>query len=477
MTDLDRAYKALKEKATEYTLAFQYADGNQPLKYSTNRLQEAFRDLTTAFSQNWVSVVLNSALDRMKFKGWSVDDTSQNDQFAEIYDSQQIGIEGYDAHKAALVTSEAFIIAWMEDDGIEVYYNDPRMCHVFYDADNPKQKEYAAKWYKDSENKYHMTLYYEDRLEYYETAPVKQVPSSAGSFKASDPETAPNPYGVIPVFHFSMSRHSDVSELTNIVTLQDAVNKLFADMMVSAEFGAFKQRYIISNADIKTLRNAPNEIWQLPTGDGVGQGTQVGEFGGTPLDNYLNAIDKLANSIAIISRTPKHYFYASGSSISGEALIAMEAPLIAKVEHYEEIFGVTWKELGSFLMLLQGEIVAAEDIELVWSPAQSVQPQMEANTLKTLKETGVPLDIALRWAGKTEKEIKEITDLLKKEKADAATQASLMIEKIRAQNAQSNQADPDQNTNALKEADNPNAPPKGVTPPQLQATQLPPKNP
>ncbi len=472
MTDLERSYTALMAKVTEYTLAFQYADGNQPLKYSTERLKEAFRDLTTAFSQNWVSVVLNSVLDRMKFLGWSTGEKSIDDRFAEIFEDEQIAIEGYDTHKSTLITGEAFIIAWKENEEIEVYYNDPRMCHVFYEADNPKVKEFACKWYKDGKNVYHMTLYYEDRLEYYETDPSEQTPNSANSFKPSEIPTADNPYGKIPVFHYMINRHTKVSELTNIVALQDAVNKLFSDMMVSAEFGAFKQRYIISSADIKTLRNAPNEIWQLPTGDGVGQGTEVGEFEGTPLDNYLNAIDKIANSIAIISRTPKHYFYASGSNISGEALIAMEAPLIAKVDQYEEIFTTTWKELGSFLMLLDGQDVEQQDIEEIWAPPQSVQPKTEAETLKILKDTGVPLEVSLRWAGKTEKEIQEITAALDKAKKEAATQASIMLEKLRANQAQTNGENPQPGDNQLTEA---NQPPKGFTPPQLQATQLPAK--
>ena len=48
-----------------------------------------------------------------------------------------------------------------------------------------------------------------------------------------------------------------------------------------------------------------------------------------------------------------------------------------------------------------------------------MQPKTEAETLKINKETGIPMDIALRWAGKTEKEIAEIAALLKKEKAEA----------------------------------------------------------
>ena len=264
-----------------------------------------------------------------------------------------------------MVTSEAFIIAWKDDTEIEVYYNDPRMCHIFYDTDNPKKKEYAAKWYKDADNVYHMTLYYPDRLEYYETGVTRQMPNSSNAFKPSDPDTADNPYGVIPVFHYVLSRRTRTSELTNIVTLQDAVNKLFADMMVSAEFGAFKQRWVISQADTKSLKNAPNEIWQLPPGDGVGQQTSVGEFTGGGLEPYLNAIDKIANSIAIISRTPKHYFYNTGADVSGEALLAMESPLIAKVEQYQEVFGVAWKELGSFILQMNGSQVSPDDIEAV----------------------------------------------------------------------------------------------------------------
>ena len=454
MDDLKRAFDALKAKSLDYTAAFSYADGQQPLKYSTQRLHDAFRDLTTAFSQNWVSVVLNSVLDRMKFIGWSVKDKTQNDELAQIYSSQQIAIEGYDAHKGALVTSEAFIIAWKEDAGIEVYYNDPRMCHIFYDSNNPKKKEFAAKWFKDADNVYHMTLYYEDRLEYYETNVVRQMPASSNAFHPSEPDKADNPYGVIPVFHYVLSRRTRVSELTNIVTLQDAVNKLFADMMVSAEFGAFKQRWVIGNFDGKTLKNAPNEIWALPPGDGVGQQTSVGEFTGGGLDPYLSAIDKIANSIAIISRTPKHYFYASGANISGEALLAMESPLIAKVEQYQEVFGVAWKELGSFILQMNGSQLSPDDIEIVWQPPQSVQPKTEAETIDINVKSGIPMDVVLRWAGKTEKEIAEIGALLKKKKAEDAVQSQLMLEKIRAQNAQVNNPNPVQNSNALQEADN-----------------------
>lgn len=445
MSDLERAFDALKLKATQYGIAFSYAEGNQPLQYSTQRLHDAFRDLNATFSQNWVSVVIDSVLDRLSFQGWSVKEDVTNEMFATIFEEYQISSESHSVHRSALITHEAFIIAWKEDEAIQCYYNDPRLCHVFYNAENPRLVDYAAKWYK-ADNRYYITLYYPDRLEYYETAEVKSTPAKATAFKPSEVPTADNPYGVIPVFHFMLDKHSNNSELTNIVTLQDAVNKLFADMMVAAEFGAYKQRYVISNLDASNLKNKPNEIWLLPAGDGVGQGTSVGEFQETPLSNYLDAIDKIASSIAIISRTPKHYFYQSGSDISGEALMAMEAPLVAKVERYQESFEVTWKALGSFLAKLQGVAVPAKDIDIIWNPPQSVQPKTEADVMKVLKEVGIPLDIVLKWAGKTETEIKEISGVLNKEKEESRTQAQLMLERLRLQNAQSNEVVPQNQT-------------------------------
>ena len=109
-----------------------------------------------------------------------------------------------------------------------------------------------------------LTLYYKDRLEYYITQKTYKgtdMPTGAAAFRPAETPKAPNPYGEIPVFHFRPNRHAKGELSKSITTLQDAVNKLLADMMVAAEFGAFKQRWIISNADTKALKNAPNEVW------------------------------------------------------------------------------------------------------------------------------------------------------------------------------------------------------------------------
>ncbi len=213
------------------------------------------------------------------------------------------------------------------------------------------------------------------------------------------------------------------SELKNVVELQDAVNKLLADMMVAAEYGAFRQRWIISQADTSALRNGPNRVWEIPAGDGTSEATQVGDFQETALDGYLTAMDKLASSLAIITRTPKHYFFAQGGDPSGEALIAMEAPLIHKAQRLLERWGVAWRSVAAFMLQLQGITVAPEEITPVWDPVATVQPQSEALARKAAVEAGVPLAVQLKREGWSEAELAEVEKA--KQAEDQASQRSL----------------------------------------------------
>lgn len=399
-TDLELAYHALNGKLTDYNTAYAYAEGQQPLAYSTERLREAFGNLTARFQQNWCAVVVDAAQDRLNLQGWDAKNAGNNAALDTLWNKERIFLDADQLHRDTLITGEAFVIAWKEGDTLDVYRNDPRMCAMFYDPARPKVKRFAAKWWGDN-GAWYITLYYPDRLEYYE-AKTKDQPSNPNAFASTG--TAPNPFNAIPVFHFR-----GPGELGQITTLQDAVNKLFADMMIAAEYGAFKQRWIISNSDTAALKNAPNEIWSIPSGDGQGQQTSVGQFDATPLDNYLTAIDKISNSIAIISRTPKHYFFNAGASLSGEALLAMEAPLTKKVKRYQEIFGVTWQELGAFLLQLSGSGTAdPTEITPVWKPAESIQPLTEAQVVQMETSAGIPLVTSLKRRGWSESDIQQM---------------------------------------------------------------------
>lgn len=411
LTDLQLAFLALTNKKWLYDKYFAYYEGHQPLVYSADRLREIFKDFNARFTQNWCAVVVDSCLERIQLRGFTVaNNKGMETALGTLIEENELTLEADDVHLAALVTGESFVIVWPDEETRQpqAFYNDPRNCHAFYYADNPRKMRFAAKWWLGDNGYMYLNLYYEDKIEYYVTRSILQgdgVIQGADSFIPTEEGSAENPYGIVPVFHFRRERRAIHSELKNVVEPQDAINKLLADMMIAAEFGAFPQRWAITDNNISNLKNAPNEIWKLlPSEDGA-QNTQLGEFSTANLQGYLDAIANYATSIGIITRTPKHYFFTQGGDPSGESLIAMEGPLNKKCQKYIDRFAVTWRAVANFLLLVKGSQVDALTVAATFDRPETVQPMTESTIRAQDVKSGIPLVTTLRDAGWTEAEI------------------------------------------------------------------------
>ena len=406
-TDLEKAFEALNAKQKPYNKLFAYYEGDQPLSYmSSSRMSKIFDGLDGYFSQNWCSVVIDAVRDRINLRKIEVKGSAAA-TWKEIWESSQLELESDEVHEAELIAGEAFIICWKNNEGkMEAYFNDPRMCHVFYDPEFPRKKSFAAKWYVDDDGKMRLTLYYAAQLEYYISKGLAKNATKASAFIkldiAGEENPAANPFTEVPVFHFRKSKQIR-SDLKNVVPIQNSVNKLVTDMMVAAEFGAFKQRYVISNAEVQgKLKNSPDEIWDLPAGDGVGQQTQAGQFDATPLSNYLEGIEKQVVAISSITRTPKHYFFQIGSNISGEALIAMESSLNKKAQDRIDRYMPEWINVAIFMLKHSGMDVKREDITARFDRPETIQPRTTAETRQMDVNAGVSLVTVWREEGKSD---------------------------------------------------------------------------
>lgn len=426
-SDVEIAFDCIRAKRRTYNKLWEYYDGEHPLIYSASRLVEIFKNIDASFSENWCAVVVDSVLERIQLERFAVaKDEDAGERLAELWLETELGLDSYDAHLCALVTGESAIIAGRSEDGVEAYYNDSRLFHVEYEAARPRVKKFAAKLWQES-GAWNMTLYYPDRLEYWSTQ-AKEMPSNGKGFRLDD--QAPNPFDpIIGVFHILRERRKIASELQNIINPQAQLNKLLADMMVAGEFAAFPQRYIISQSDSKTpLKNSPNLVWNIPGSDGMGQPTSVGEFTTVQLTNYLAAIDRSANVIAALSRTPKHYFFQSGDAPSGEALLTMESPLVKKCTRYIERFEPTWRQVAAFLLALDGRAgVAPNDIDAVWASPATTLPFTSAQTVEAQTRSGMPLRTALRRQGWSDTELEQMDEDRATEQAATASLADALL--------------------------------------------------
>lgn len=428
MTDIKTAFDTIRAKYDGLKQAFDYYDGNQPIVFASSKLAEIFES-NVKFVENWCAVVVDSMKERIELARVATPENIQS-SMDTIWDSNLLDLESDDLHEAALVTGEAYLLVQRtEERGVELFYNDPRLCHVWYHNDNPRAKKMAAKMWVNDDKRYNLTLYYPDRIEYYVSRSEYESVSDAGNFVLLEDGIQANETGEIPVFHFTLSKRVTKGELADVIPLQNAINKLLTDMMVVGDFGSFPQRYIISNAEIGKLKNAPNEIWAIPSGDGVGQQTSVGQFQPADLGNYLNSINQLAGDIARITRTPKHFFFSQGGDPSGEALIAMEAPLNRKVRDRIERFEPVWKDAIAYALRLDGKSVTAGDITLKWDTIETLQPRTQAEIRNFEVNSGIPLLTLLRQEGWTDEQLKQMLQDQKLARAQLADSLLSQFEK------------------------------------------------
>lgn len=392
MSDLEQAYKALAGKQSRYAAYWNYYHGAQPLVYTTQRLREIFNKLNAYFAENWCAVVIDAVKERVELKRIAVEDDAVQKTMDALWYANELNLEADDIHTAAFVCGEAFMIVWPDEEGWpQAFYNAPQLCHVFYESDNPRRKRFAAKWWDDDDGMKRLTLYYPDRLEYYISKGKSETVQSAASFVPVDEEspTVPNPYGEIPVFHFRTQRDV-ISDLNDTLPIQDAINKLLSDMMVGAEYGAFPQRYIISSAGVRgKVKNAPNEIMDLPAAEAGDQPTSVGQFATVNLAQYFDGINNLVSAISAITRTPHHYFFNSGGVLSGEALIVMESGLNKKTLDRIDRFIPTWRRVAAFMLRLANVSVDSLSIEVEFDEPATVQPRSEAEITQLQRSTAL----------------------------------------------------------------------------------------
>lgn len=410
MSDIELAFDAIKAKGKPYTDLYRYYDGSAPLKYSTERLARAFGKSFVYFAENWASVIINAVLDRLVLKGFDIGSNSINSKMDDLFNRYNINLDAQDVHESLQVTGEAFLIVDMVNGETDIYFNDPRMCEMFYDPDRPKLKAFAAKEWVTSDGTF-INLYYKDRTEKW----FSERAQTGKSFKLL--ESTRNELGIIPVFHFRNSRRITKGELDpSIISTLDAINKLFSDLMVAAEYETFKIKVFISQVDPGDIKIGPDmKLWLPANENATGQDTSVTELGGSSLETFLKPINDLANTLAITTRTPKHYFFNEGQSPSGEALLTMESPLVKKVMKKQEAYDPTWKEFIAYVLLLNGVTVDPNDISTVWEPVESIQPLTEAQIIKTEKEAGIPTITSARRAGWAEDEIAQLEADIAKE--------------------------------------------------------------
>ncbi len=393
---VERLEPKLREQQIMTDRYEKYFDGDQPLPValSTKEYRKEFGAMLAAVRDNWMPLVVEAVAERLNPEGFRLtDDPKADDEAAMMWQRNFLDADSKLAHLTALTTGRCPIMVWAgKDSSAEITVEHPSQVLVAYESGSRRRRAAALKMWQDEwTDQWFYNLYLPDRI--YKFARR----GSAGL--ADRGESIANPLGVVPIVELRnrlrLRDSAARSELMEVISTQDQIDKTLVDMLVAAEFAAFRQRWatgveIPVDADGKPIEEFTSSVQRLwAVGD---EKAKFGDFNPTDLKQYVEVIESRVLSIARRTRTPPHYMLGSaGQFPSGESIKAAETGLVAKVRDRHVTFGETWEEVVRLGFAVEGSDKAgAVAAETIWADPESRTESEHVDAVMKKKTLGVP---------------------------------------------------------------------------------------
>jgi hypothetical protein len=433
--DIETALKNFRGSSERYRKSERYYKGDHDLAFATEKFKNAFGAMFREFALNLCPAVCDAVRDKLKIREFRVEQGGAGlpSDAWRIWQQNRMGRRSGEVHKEAVKNGDAYVIVWPNaSGGATIYPNKAGMCTVVYDEETPGRVLWAAKHWKTPEGLVRLNLFYPDRIEKYisrgkceaglpegkEFVPFSERTTPSAEAAATPPLTkegsfvVPNPYGVVPVFHFANNADigaSGQSELEAATPVQDALNKSVLDMLVAMEFASYRQRWAAGieieygedGKPVPPFKAGVDHLWITENHE-----AKFGDFEAANLEQFLKVKDSFRLDMACVTGTPMYYFMqVSGDFPSGEALKKAESRFIAKVRDRQESFGQVWEDVMAFALTIEGK---EGRLFADWEDPAPLSEKEKLENIAVKKELGISDAQALVEAGYGETDVARI---------------------------------------------------------------------
>lgn len=436
-SDIEWGLAELAARAPTTQLLTAYDDGRHRLGLASEKMRTAFSYLFTAFSLNLCPKVVDAVGDRLHITGFSDPDATDglNPDAAALWDHSLMAQQASRVHRDALVTGDAHLIIWPDDDGTPTIY--PQVAGQIaarYSTSRPGEIVYAVKAWPDDHGHYRTTIYYPDRIERFVTRKKTDgLPERATDLVpiTDDDPIVPNRWETVPVVHFAHNApvgRPGVSRLRDVIPLQDALNKTVIDLMVGTESSALPQRWAAGIEDDPDEHGRPRPLDVTP-GSVLATpepGAKFGEFSAGDLRQMVDVKQSFAADIASVSSTPLHQLLSGhdGGWPSGEALKTSDASLVHRCRDVITAWGPVWAQAMNLALRMAD--ASTGDVRAIFeSPETRESPLDQAQAAIAKQAAGIPRAQTWREMGYSETQIAEMELQYEAEQARSAEAAAL----------------------------------------------------
>jgi len=456
---VERIYTRLNARRPEIDKREEYYRGEQPLSFATAEWKKANAERYTGFSDNWAGPVVNTEAERIRYRGITVPGLPKAGlELHENWLRNELDAHSSQGIISTLTTGRSFVIVWgdrITDEPI-VTWEHPSNVEIEYDFENSLIRKAALKTWVDEKLEY-ATLYTPDWIFKYEREKTPHTSERDSQAKQSRTGIADdggwsvrevagevwplrNPMGVVPVVELQNRptlKGDPVSEIQGVIPMQDAINLLWAYLLLAADYASMEARVILGasppmipilDKDGKEIGKRPVDIKDLREKRMMfisGDDAKIDSWKAAALDVFTDTIDVAVGHLSSQTRTPPTYLVSKVgmSNVNGEGLKASEGPLNEKVEEFWLFGDLAFREINRLIALARGDEALAQAVRLARvnhvPPAMRSESQI-ADMLVKKKTIGYPLAYLMELDGIDPSDVPRILEMKAKEDAALA---------------------------------------------------------
>lgn len=401
--DLDRYYRGMPKR----------------LPWLPEQARDEFYRLLALTKSNYMGLVVDATAERLCVEGFRIgDDPDADDDTWDIWQRSNFDNDSDQAILEALITGQSYALVApgaTEGDPATLYAEHPSQAIVAYVPGSGRREAAAGLkvWEDEWTNRWFATLYLPDAIFKFQSVNVKTSSVDGVNWTprrvAGELWPLPNPLGDVLLVELPNNPRlltGGVSEIADVVAVQDRICKTLADRLMTQDYGAFPQKWATGYPE-EDAQGRQNRIDvgrnRMVTSD-VAE-TKFGQWDPAALDPYSAAKREDVKDIASRTRTPAQYLLGEMSNVNGETLKAAESGLVSKVRQRQRSYGEGFEKVVSLARQAQGLGDPGETIETIWRNPEFRTEGELVDALVKMATLGVPHEALWERWGATPLEI------------------------------------------------------------------------